>query len=59
MFRDCKEGNMLDIGIVFWVIRNEVVNVVILPISSSRLGVDIWTYVTPPAETKTTDVVGY
>ena len=50
---------MLDIGVVFWVIRYEVVNVVILPISSSQLGVDIWTYVTPPAETKTTDVVGY
>jgi hypothetical protein len=35
MLRDGKEGDVLDIGIVFWVVRDEVVYVVVLPISSS------------------------
>jgi hypothetical protein len=59
MFRDGKEGNVLDIGIVFWVIRYEVVDVVVLPISSLHICVAAGTYITPPAETETTDVVGY
>jgi hypothetical protein len=36
MFRDGKEGDMLNIGIVLGVISDEVVNVVVLPISSSQ-----------------------
>jgi hypothetical protein len=35
MLRDGKEGDVLNIGIVFWVVRDEVVYVMILPISSS------------------------
>ena len=59
MFRNGKEGNVLDIGIVFWVVCDEMVDIVVLSISSLRLYADVKTYVTPPAETETTDVVGY
>jgi hypothetical protein len=59
MFRDGKEGDMLDIGIVFWVVCYEVVYVVILYISSLHVYVDAGTYIAPPAKTETTNVVGY
>ena len=50
---------MLDIGIVFWVVCDEMVDIVVLPISSLQIHVDGGTYITPPAETETTNVVGY
>jgi len=59
MFRNGKEGDMLDIGIVFWVVCDEMVDIVVLPISSLQIHVDGGTYITPPAETETTNVVGY
>ena len=50
---------MLDIRVVFWVVCDEMVDIVVLSISSLRLYADVKTYVTPPAETETTNVVGY
>jgi hypothetical protein len=52
------EWNVLDIGIMFWVIRYEVVNVVILSLSSLQLYAYVETYIAPPAEAEPTDVVG-
>jgi len=47
---------MLDIGVMFWVVRYQVVDVVVLPVSSSsyyRTAI----YIAPPAKTQTTYIV--
>jgi len=47
---------MLDIGVMFWVVRYQVVDVVILPVSSSSY-YRTATYIAPPAKTQTTYIV--
>jgi len=56
MFRNGEKGYMLDIGVMFWVVRYQVVDVVVLPVSSSsyyRTAI----YIAPPAKTQTTYIV--
>jgi hypothetical protein len=55
---DGEEWDVLYIGVVFWVICDEMVNVVVLLISPASYDGTFETYITPPAETETSDVVG-
>jgi hypothetical protein len=34
MLGNGEKGDMLDVGIVFWVIRDEMMDIVVLPVSS-------------------------
>jgi len=58
MFGDSEKGDMLDIRVMFGMICDEVVNIVVLPVSCGTPKGKLGTYVTPPAETETADEIG-